>query len=1016
MKHTTSVKRTICLLLWLLISNRVFSQQTFPRNGVMDHREKLYAFTHANIFTDYQTMLADATLVIRDGRIVSVGKGVTIPAGAVVIDLQGKYIYPSFIDIYADYGMPKLKSADDDQRGPQFFSNKEGAYNWNQAIHPEVQAVELFDVKADQAKELRDIGFGAAASHQKDGIIRGTGTVVLLGNDRPNEMILKSQSAAYYSFNKGISTQDYPSSLMGSIALLRQTYYDAQWYKASQGAAEVNMSLDALNQAWQLPQVFEVGDVYSALRADKIGDEFGLRYIIKGAGDEYQRIDDVKATGNAFVIPLNFPLAYDVEDPFDAEQIPLSALLHWEMAPGNPAALEKAGIPFAITAAAVKPADFLKNLRLAIAYGMSTSAALKALTYTPAMLMNIQDQVGSLDKGKIANFIICSDSLFKEKTIFYQNWVDGEQYVVKSFDLADVRGNYDLSAGTLPRLNLAIEGTAINPTAAIKLNEKDRIKAVFSSSDDLVTITFRYPADSSKEMYRLSGYRQGGNFSGTGQDPQGNWISWTAQLTAAFREKPDTAKRKDVQKPAGTVLYPFTGYGNASIPKQENFLFRNATVWTNESEGILENTDVYISGGKIQKIGKNLPLPQGQAQVYDATGKYLTSGIIDEHSHIAATQGLNEATQSVSAEVRVADVIGPDDINIYRQLSGGVTAAHVLHGSANSIGGQTQLIKLRWGYSPEGMKFQGWPGFIKFALGENVKQSNWGDMNTSRFPQTRMGVEQTMYDAFIRTKDYQAQWSRYNSIPSKQKASAIAPRRDLELDALAEILDGKRFITCHSYVQSEINMLMHVADSMGFKVNTFTHILEGYKVADKMKAHEVYASSFSDWWGYKYEVYDAIPYNPALLAKAGVITAINSDDAEMARRLNQEAAKSIKYGGLSEEEAWKLCTLNPAKMLHVDDKVGSIKAGKDADVVLWNHNPLSIYAVAEMTLVDGICFYSLEKDMEHQKRMKEERNRLISKMIEAKKDGAATQKPKIIFNLEFDCESVTDGSDVDMHE
>lgn len=1008
------MKRTLIFLLTLFTIQQLAAQQTFPVNGVKDKREKMYAFMHANICTDYQTMLSDATLLIKEGKILATGNNVSIPKGAVVVDLKGKYIYPSFIDAYSDYGMPEIKmDPSQGPRRPQFLSNKEGAFSWNQAVHPEVNADELFEVKEKDAKELRDIGFGTVATHQQDGIVRGTGAVVLLGDEKSNEMMLKEQAAVFYSFNKGSSTQDYPSSLMGSIALLRQTYYDAQWYKSTQGNSETNISLEALNKDLQLPQVFEVGDVYSVLRADKIGDEFGIRYIIKGAGDEYQRIDDVKATGDAIIAPINFPKALDVEDPFDADQIPLATLMHWEMAPTNPAALEKAGITMALTCSSLNSKkDFFKNLLSAIGNGLSPAAALKALTYTPASMLGVLDKVGTLEKGKVANFIICSDSVFNEKNIIYQNWVNGMQYVVNSYDLNDLRGNYDLSAGNALNLKLAITGTATDPDAVIRLNEKDKLKVSINTSDDLVTLSFPYPADSSKASYRLSGYWNNGNLSGSGRDPNGNAITWNAVFSSAYTEKPDSARKVKRTLSEGTVLYPFEGYGNPVLPTQQNFLFKNATVWTNEAAGILNNADVYVSSGKIQQVGSNLPLPKGDVQVIDATGKYLTSGIIDEHSHIAASQGLNEGTQSVTSEVRVADIIGPDDINIYRQLAGGVTAVQVLHGSANTIGGQTQLIKLRWGYGPEAMKFQGWPGFIKFALGENVKQSNWGDTQTSRFPQTRMGVEQTIYDAFIRAKDYKAAWDQYNAIPAKQKAAAVAPRRDLELDALVEILEGKRFITCHSYVQSEVNMLMHVGDSMGFKVNTFTHILEGYKVADKMKARGINASNFSDWWAYKFEVYDAIPYNSAILARVGVNTAVNSDDPEMARRLNQEAAKSIKYGGLSEEEAWKLCTLNPAKMLHVDDKVGSIKVGKDADLVLWNSDPLSIYAIPEMTLVDGTCFYSLEKDAQHQLWMQQERTRLINKMMQAKKDGAPTEKIKIEFNRLWDCDSMTDGSGV----
>jgi imidazolonepropionase-like amidohydrolase len=704
--------------------------------------------------------------------------------------------------------------------------------------------------------------------------------------------------------------------------------YKRQSKPAKEGT---NLSLASFNEIQALPQIFEVSDKWSALRADKIGDEFGVQYIIKASGNEYQRIDEMKATNAKFILPLDFPQAMDLEDPTDARFVNVADMKHWELAPTNPATFEKAGLSFAITANGLKDvSSFMPNLRKAIQYGLSEQKALEALTSTPATILGVSDMVGSLDAGKLANFVITNGPVFADKTAIIENWVQGEGYPIAKEQWNSLAGKYDLQLGA-NKATLSISG---EPGGyKVQILAKDTTSVDFTQKESLINLSFSSKADKGKRT-RLSGTFGDASFTGTGQLANGDWISWKATASAAADTVAKKAGKKEDKLELGSVIYPFAGYGTPKPATAETILIKNATVWTNEKAGVLKDSDVLLKNGKIAAIGKGLKDPT--ARVIDGTGKHVTAGIIDEHSHIAGTGGINECSQSVTAEVRIQDVIDPDDIDIYRQLSGGVTSSHILHGSCNTIGGQTQLLKLRWGANAEGMKFANWDPFIKFALGENVKRS-WNTSNP-RFPDTRMGVEQVLMDAFTRARDYEKQG------PGK--------RIDLELETLVEILNHKRFITCHSYVQSEINAMMKVADHFGFTVNTFTHILEGYKVADIMAKHGANASTFSDWWSYKMEVTDAIPQNAYLMQKTGVNVAINSDDAEMARRLNQEAAKSVKYAGMSEEEALKMVTLNPAKMLHVADRVGSIKEGKDADIVVWSDNPLSIYAKSEHTIVD----------------------------------------------------------------
>ena len=974
--------------LFLLFAQGLTAQTTFPENGVADVRTGFYAFTNATIVKDAATTVSNATMVVKDGRIVSAGTGIKVPQGAVVVDCSGKWIYPSFIDIYADYGTPTPQQ----QGGFNFFARSQlesatkGAYGWNQAIRSEVDAYRIFAVDESKAKPLRDGGFGVVLSHVRDGISRGTGALVSLASEKENKVILKERASANYSFNKGSSTQAYPTSMMGMIALLRQTYLDAQWYKSNPTGEGLNLSLKAWNDNAGLPQIFEAADKWNVLRADRIGDEAGVQYIIKAGGNEYQRMGEIKATNAAFILPLNYPQAQDVEDPADARFVSLSDMKHWELAPTNAAQFEKAAIPFCLTTADLRDVKtFFSALRTAINYGLSEKAALTALTKTPATILGVYDMVGSLDAGKWANFLITSGPVFSQGTTLFQNWVQGEKYNVSDDSWNNVRGTYKLvlNTGSGP-VNYTLD---FKSNTAASLIGKDTVTSKFYYDGRQVRINVA-PERGAGENLRLSGIVNNNAWSGTGEDSAGNRFTWTASYNQPAATKADSAGKKPMG-PLGKVIYPFEAFGwdESSAPKQETILIKNATVWTSEKVGKLEGADVLIKAGKIANISKNIS--EAGARIIDGTGKHLTAGVIDEHSHIAAAS-INEGGQSVTSEVRIADNLAPDDINIYRQLGGGVTTSHILHGSANTIGGQTQLIKLRWGAGDEELKFKNWDGQIKFALGENVKRAPAAQGNNSannRYPDTRMGVEQVLVDAFTRARDYQRAWKEYGVL----KKSKIAPRRDLELDALVEILNNKRFITCHSYVTSEILGSINAANQLGYKYNTFTHILEGYKVAPEMKAHGANASTFSDWWAYKMEVQDAIAYNPAIMHRVGLNVAINSDDAEMARRLNQEAAKVVKYGGLSEEEALNMVTINPAKMLHVDDRVGSLKVGKDGDVVLWSDHPLSIYAKALYTIVDGTVYFDRQKDEQMQKLVDAERLRLVRKMIGEKKSGAPVQ-------------------------
>ncbi|MCF6288289.1 MAG: amidohydrolase family protein [Proteobacteria bacterium] len=980
--------KTLILLFSFVMHATVQAKQipTATINGTKDDRNTTHAFIHAHIFLDHKKQLNDAILIIKNNKVLDVGKNISIPSDAIIHDLQGANIYPGFILMDSDYGLPEVP-----KKVPFTFFGKEvlastttGAVNTNEAIKASYKAILDFHHDSKKAKELRKNGFSMVLSSKHDGIMRGSSVLVNLNDEHDQQSIINSNQSFHLSFDKGSSKQIYPISLMGASALLRQTWLDAQWY-ANGKDGFTDLDLQAVNDNNNTIQIFSVKNWQQALLAHKITQELDKKIILKTAGDEYKHIDAINKLNTQLIVPLAFPAALAVSDELDAWNVSYEKMLQWQAAPYNLYYLHNKGIEFAIIPD--KQKSFLKDLRKAVKMGLPESAALAALTATPAKMLQ-HSNIGHLHRGASANFIITDGNIFSKTATIAENWIAGKRYIIKGLPKV-TPGVYELQiSGKLSTIEVTNKDGKIN----FKNTDKDsKTKYKVKTTNDFISIEIT-DDDKASKLLGLLKPADIGNIKG--QTPL-----WRMTRTGEVANKEDKKTKEQLEQIKPPIIpQPFSAYGIHKPPTDTSFLITNTTVWTNEEDGIVKATDVLIDNGKIVKIGKNLSAKS--ATKIDGTGKHLTSGIIDEHSHIALLSVNDIAVNS--AMVRMQDALDSDDVNIYRNLSGGVTAAQLLHGSANPLGGQSAIIKMRWGATSDELLIQDADKFIKFALGENVKRS--ASQNSIRYPLTRMGVEQVYRDAFNNALVYEEQWRKYNKLSKRAKKQTPAPRRDLMLDATLEVINQDRFVTCHSYVQSEINMLMKVADDYNFRLNTFTHILEGYKVADKMRAHGVGASSFSDWWAYKWEVNYAIPYNPAILVKMGVTTAINSDDPEMARRLNQEAAKSIKYGDLTEEQAWKLVTLNPAKLLRLDGQMGSIKVGKDADIVLWNDNPLSIYALAEKTFVDGKLLFDRSRHIEIETAITQARGILIAALNKADEPKIpALDKPK----KHMQCDSIT---------
>ena len=980
MLHSCRIALLPCLMAGVF-TLAAKAQQTAPQAGLRENPSRVHALENARIYVRPNQVIEHGTVVVRDGLVVEVGASIDIPPDASRWDYTGMTIYPGMIEMFTQAGLPK---EDEDDTA--------GAAHWNPAVRPERSAAEAYRISEAEIARLRESGFAAAMAVADQGVFSGSSAVVNLGTGTPNENILKRDVFQHVRMKRN-RNRTYPAAMMGVVALMRQTILDAQWYRDAHAAyasnpgqdrPEDNEALAALDDVIARSQavLMNVADDHAFLRAARLAEEFGLRFLVKGSGHEYRMLEAIRAVGVPVILPVDFPQSgnLSVSAPEDAIDVTLETLRHWDLAPGNPGRLNRAGIPIALSSTGLeKTSDFHDRVREAIAHGLDYESALAALTTTPASMLGLSSQIGTLEPGKLANMTITDGPLFAEDVNVQDVWVAGDRYVVTPRPVVDPRGAW-LVVLQGDSLSLAIDGSLKAPKGTIDVDGTDIKTARMELDDARIAFNVENEALGEAGVWRFSGSIQGDRIIGRGVRPDGESLAWSADRIRAREVEPPVMPTTDLEADVLPELYPPGAFGRKSAPAQpEHVLVRNATVWTLDDRGRLDNADLLIREGKIVEVGTALTAPEGALEI-DGTGKHVTPGIIDAHSHTAILEGINEGTQAVTAEVGIGDVVNSYDIALYRELAGGLTAANLLHGSANPIGGKNQVIKLRWGVDPEELKFtEARPG-IKFALGENVKRSNWRILS-DRYPQTRMGVEQIIRDRFLAAREYQQAWDRYNALADK--SGVVPPRRDLELETLQEILAGERLVHCHSYRQDEILMLIRIADEFGFTIGTFQHVLEGYKVGPEIAAHGAGASTFSDWWAFKVEAYDAIPYNGALMHEAGVLVTFNSDSNELARRLNTEAAKAVKYGGVDEVEALKFVTLNAAKQLAIDPYVGSLENGKDADFVIWNGHPLSTYTKCEQTWIDGRKYFDVDEDKMMRIEVKKERTRLIQKLLKS---------------------------------
>jgi imidazolonepropionase-like amidohydrolase len=769
---------------------------------------------------------------------------------------------------------------------------------------------------------------------------------------------------------------------------MKQTFMDSEWYIRAWGAyeasgraflpPETSQALGALEDVVQgeQPVLFETSSEEEYLRAYKLAADFGVDPWFRGSGEEYRIIDVLRGRTEPLIIPLDFPDAPDVGDPESALNATLADLRHWYLAPNSPAQLAAAGIPFAITSDGLSSLnEFLPNLRIAVARGLSSADALAALTTTPAGWLGIERTHGTIESGKVANLVVTEGDLFTEEATVRDVWVRGRVYGVTRPPQIDPRGTWRIASGDewgfdavlrlegpLNSLRGSIdvagpEGAIINLASASVVAETGRVEVRFDGED------LGYEG-----VALMAGSVQGDEFYGWTSLPNGADPAFRGTRTEAYEGATRGTVAMNVPEIDLPFIRPMMEYGRSSIPEQPDaVIVRNATVWTQGPQGRLENADLLVRAGRVVEVGIDLDAPRGAVEI-DATGKHVTPGLIDPHIH-SGVSAINESGFAIVPEVQMGDVVTHNNIWMYRQLAGGLTTAHIKHGSANPIGGENVFVKLRWGSLPEDLKLQDAPRTVKFALGENPKRRQ------GRYPDTRMGTQEIIRDHFLAARDYEREWQRWEA-----DGEGIPPRRDLRMEAILDILSQELLISSHGYRADEFLALVRLAEEFGFRVQTLQHGVEAYKIAPELAASGVAAVVWSDWGAFKMEAYDATVYNARILIEAGVVTSLHSDNSEIASRMNWEAGKLLRTG-LTQEQALSTVTNQSAKAVAIDERVGSLEAGKDADFVVWSGNPLSQFTRAEQTWVDGRRYFSLEEDAVLRERIDWERTQIIQAIL-----------------------------------